>query len=129
MQKAMTRAPCCLMWAKGHSGVRGNEKAGRVADRVANLRAYGGRVAGKVDKITPAGVRQDFPIHSKPKHLGWSRKAVKGLSYVVTDRGPLKRWLKVIGREESDMCVNVERYRMRCTSGDAAWWQTAEGGV
>ena len=94
VQKSLTTAPCTLMWVKGHSRVKGNEDA----DRRANLRAYGGRVTGKADIITPAGIRQDFPIHSKPKHLRWTRKAVKGLTYVITDRGPLRRWLKIIGR-------------------------------
>ena len=57
---------------------------------------------GKADIITPAGIRHDFPIHTKPKQLRWTRKAVKGLVYVTTDRGPLKRWLKIIGRSEDD---------------------------
>ena len=56
------------------------------------------------DMITPAGIRQDFPIHTKRKHLGWSRKAVKGLTYILTDRGPMKRWLRVIGRAQEQAC-------------------------
>ena len=54
-----------IMWVKGHAGVKGNE----AADRKAKLRAYGGRVTQAVNKITPAGIRQDHPIHTKPKHL------------------------------------------------------------
>ena len=61
-------------------------------------------MTGRMDIITPAGIRQDFPIHSKPKHLRWTRKAVKGLTWVITDRGPLRRWLKIIGRSEDDRC-------------------------
>ena len=48
-----------------YAGIAGNEKA----DRMAKLRAYGGRVMQIEQKITPAGIRQDFPIHQKPKHL------------------------------------------------------------
>ena len=89
-----------LMWVKGHSDVQGNVEA----DRRANLRAYGGRVMACPDVMTPAGVRHDFRVHTKPKHLRWSRKAVRGLTFIVTDRGPLRRWLKVIGRRPEDKC-------------------------
>ena len=88
-----------VMWVKGHAGVKGNE----AADRRAKLRAYGGRVT-QANKITPAGIRQDHPIHTKPKHLQWSRKQVKGLTFVVTDRGPMKRWLAIIGRSPQNTC-------------------------
>ena len=97
--KAMN-SDCTLMCVRGHSGVSGNE----MADRKAKLRAYGGRVMNQVSKITPAGIRQDHPIHSRPPHLSWTRRQVKALTYVVTDRGPLKRWLFIIGRSTEQHC-------------------------
>ena len=74
------------------------------ADRKANIATYGGRVMARPDKVTPAGIRQEFPIHTKPRHLKWHRQSVKGLTYIVTDRGPMRAWQKVIGRREDNLC-------------------------
>ena len=94
------------MSVKGHAGVRGNE----IADRKANMRAYGGRVMNRENRITPAGIRQDHPIHSELEHLLWSRKQVKALTYIVTDKSPTKRWLAVIGRsvEHTYQCGGIQ---------------------
>ena len=100
LQLPKNKARCSLMWVKGHAGNRGNEKA----DRMAKLKAYGGRVMQADNLITAAGIRQDHRIHSKAAHLNWSRKQLRGLSFIVTDRGPMKRWLWVIGRAEEQTC-------------------------
>jgi len=40
-----------------------------------------------------------------PAHLKWSREAVRGLTYVVTDKGPQWQWLKEMGKTEDPSCV------------------------
>ena len=43
---------------------------------------------------------------------------MKGLTYVVTDRGPMKTWLKVISRSDSALCdcrqVQNAAHLLRC---------------
>lgn len=48
-----------------------------------------GKRTARLDIVTPAGIRQAYPIHSKPKHLWWNRQAIKGLTHLVTDQGPI----------------------------------------
>jgi len=44
---------------------------------------------GRPDIATPAGIRQACPIHPKaPLHIRWSSRAIKGLVYMVTNKGP-----------------------------------------
>jgi len=54
----------------------------------------------------PAGIRQAYQLHSKaPAHLRWSRQAIRGLTYLETDKGPQRQWLKEIGKVEDVSCV------------------------
>ena len=91
---------CTLMWVKGHAGVEGNE----AVDSGAKIRAYGGRVAERLSILTPAGIQQDHGIHSKPPHLKWTRKQLRGLTFIITDRGPMKRWQCVIKQANNPCC-------------------------
>ena len=55
---------------------------------------------------TPASIKREFPIYPKaPAHLKWPSKAVKGLVYMVTDKGLQQKWLREIGKSEEPWCV------------------------
>jgi len=53
------------MWVKGRNNTRGNEEADRMAGRVGWIGAW----MQKPEIATLAGIKQAFPIHSKPAHL------------------------------------------------------------
>jgi len=90
-----------LMWVRGHQGVRANEEA----DNRAKGEAWMGPRMHKPDIVTLAGIWQAFPLHTKaPKNLKWPRDAIRGLTYMLTDKGP-QRWLAEIGRIEDPSCV------------------------
>jgi len=86
-------------WVKGHSGVEGNEQAGR--------RAQEGVAKGvwKSDPslATPAGIRQMYQLFQK-KHMKWDRDEVRGLTYLHMDKGPMRHWLFKIGKAEDPRC-------------------------
>jgi len=93
---------------------------------------------------TPAGIRQAFAMYTRPIHLKWDREALRGLTSITTDRGPLKRWLQTIGRAEEDACecrvAQNAVYLLGCplvgdgrgrAMGEARWdpeWCRATGG-
>jgi len=73
------------MWVKGHDGIEGNERADARAKRVVEM----GKRMHWPDIATPAGIRQAYRLHAgAPPHLRWSRQAIRGLTYMVTDKGP-----------------------------------------
>ena len=67
------------------------------------MAAYGGRVMARADKITPAGIRQAFLIHTA-KTDAMAKKSDEGLDLRSYGRGPQKRWLQTRGRSEHDKC-------------------------
>jgi len=98
----MRERPRVLMWVKGHSGVGGNEAADTTARREVEI----GRRTQKTMIATPAGIKQGFPVYPRaPAHMKWSPRAVKGLVYMVTDKGPQRQWLWEIGKCEEQWCV------------------------
>jgi len=87
---------------KGHSGVAGNE----AADTRAKKEGWMGMQMLKPEIITPAGIRQAFPLHSRaPHHMRWSRMVLRGLTYLVTDKSLQRQWLKEMGKTEGSSCV------------------------
>ena len=89
--KQMKERPRTLMWVKGHDGVERNEEADMKAKEGVNRGVW----MHKPDIVTPAGIRQAYKLHGKaPKHLSWSRWAVRGLTYMVTDKGPQAQFVR-----------------------------------
>ena len=113
---------------KGHSGLAGNE----AANRRAKEEVYIGEREGDSDLVTPCGVRMEARKMSecKRKELKWSNKAVRGLTYLTTGKGPFRSWLQKMGRADSDKCVcgeiqDVEHVKRGCLVragvGEGAW--------
>jgi len=91
-----------LMWVKGHDGIEGNEEADKRARREVDM----GYRLQKPDIATPAGIKTEFPIYPKaPRHMKWGAKAIKGLVYIITDKGPQQQWLWEIGKSDNPACV------------------------
>jgi len=58
------------------------------------------------DIVTPAGIRQAFTLHDRaPRHLRRRRGVLRGLTYLVTDKGPQRQWLKEIEIVDDPNCV------------------------
>jgi len=69
----MAERPRRLMWVRGHQGEEGNEESDQMAKREVRV----GERMHMPDIVTPAGIRQAYPLHPKaPAHLKRSREAV-----------------------------------------------------
>ena len=85
---------------KGHSGVLGNE----LADLRAKREAWMGVRSGAKNIATAGGIRHEFRATWRTKQVHeWDRDALKGRTYICTDRGPFRGWLHKIGRADSPM--------------------------
>jgi len=40
-----------------------------------------------------------------PAHLHWSRQAIRGLTWMITDKGPQPQWMREIGKVDDASCV------------------------
>jgi len=97
-------------WVKGHSGVEGNE----LADKRAKEKVMEGIWNSDPSLATPAGIRQAYPLYSREPHLKWDTEELRGLTYLYTDKGPMKEWLFKLGRAETHS-AKAARSRTRRT--------------
>ena len=89
-----------LMWVKGHSGVEGDEDA----DFKARETVWVGQRMHLPSIATPAGTRENFPLWKKSSILKWDRISIRGLSYVITGKGPMKSWMEFIKKTDNSVC-------------------------
>ena len=91
-----TEVGLTLQWVMGHSGVEGNERADeRVREEVER-----GVWRSDPSLATSAGIRQTYPLFQKKRYMKWDRDEVRSLTYLHTDKGPVRQWLFKIARRD-----------------------------
>ena len=79
----------------------GNE----LADLRAKKEVWMGSRRGDSGVVTAGGIRHEFRVTWRAKQVQqWDREALKGHTYIHTDRGPFRHWLHKIGRAETAEC-------------------------
>ena len=76
--------------------------------------------------------QQQFHVNRiTPQVRNWNRNAFQGLTYIFTDKGPMKVWLHHLGEAEGHKCVrwipqnaaNLLRWER---AGNGTWGSTVE---
>ena len=102
----------CLAWVKSHIGIEGGEAADREAKRAAEERGISKEE--RTILTTEGGVRQRVSANRQAERqqagwgLGrvpkWGRRAATWYTYLRTDRGPVGKCKKRIGKTDNDSC-------------------------
>ena len=82
----------------GHTGIVGTE----LADYKATQGVHIGMAKGEKNIATPVGIRQHFRKRRQLKE--WDRDAMRGYTYIYTDKGPFMYLLHKIGRKDRKKC-------------------------
>ena len=81
------------------------------------------------------GIRQAYPIHPglKKERKEWDNQAIKGLTYLTTDRGYQRAWIYHIGRKLDSFCgcgtIQNTAHPMECRlvgGGRGRAWEALE---
>lgn len=90
-----------LTWVPGHSGILGNELAGYKAKQGVRM----GAAEGRGNIATPVAIRHHFRLTEQRVQVReWDRDALRGYTYIYTDKGPFMHWLNKLGRKDSSAC-------------------------
>lgn len=109
----MDKTAVTMGWVKSHIGIKGNETADEEAKKAAEEQTTPEGTGSKV-LVTEGGVKQDVTDRRKGERQQegwgwgkvplWGRRAATWYTYLRTDRGPVGKWKKRIGKTDDDSC-------------------------